>query len=130
MIGSRLKISYVPQDCSHIIGDMDDFICSYHVDITLVKTILRKLGFSRLHFERRLEELSEGQKKKMMIAISLATSAHLYIWDEPLNYIDIFSRMQIEKLILEYQPTLLFVEHDTFFQDSIATKIIDFDELI
>ena len=130
MIGSRLKISYVPQDCSHIIGDMDDFICSYHVDITLVKTILRKLGFSRLHFERRLEELSEGQKKKMMIAISLATSAHLYIWDEPLNYIDIFSRIQIEKLILEYQPTLLFVEHDTFLQESIATKIIDFDELI
>ncbi len=32
----------------------------------------------------------------MMIAISLATSAHLYIWDEPLNYIDIFSRIQIE----------------------------------
>ena len=130
MIGSRLKISYVPQDCSHIIGDMEEFILSYQVDITLVKTILRKLGFARWHFERRLEELSEGQKKKMMIAISLATSAHLYIWDEPLNYIDIFSRIQIEKLILEYQPTLLFVEHDTFFQETIATKIIDFDELI
>lgn len=128
--GNRLKISYVPQDCSYLKGQLDDFIDDYQVDNTLVKTILRKLGFSRIHLDKNLEQYSEGQKKKVMLAISLATTAHLYIWDEPLNYIDIFSRMQIEKLILQYQPTLLFVEHDTFFQEKIATKIIDFDELI
>lgn len=128
--GSQLKISYVPQDCSTLFGSLDDIIKQYHVDPTLVKTILRKLGFLRIHFEKQLQYYSEGQKKKVMLAISLATPAHLYIWDEPLNYIDIFSRMQIEKLILEYQPTLLFVEHDTFFQDVIATKIIDFEQLI
>lgn len=105
-------------------------IKSYNVDETLVKTILRKLGFSRIHLEKSLENLSEGQRKKVMLAISLATSAHFYIWDEPLNYIDIFSRMQIEKVLLEYQPTLLFVEHDTCFQEKIATKIINFNELI
>lgn len=48
--------------------------------------------------------------------------AHLYIWDEPLNYIDIFSRMQIEKLLLKYKPTMLFVEHDVRFREKIATK--------
>ena len=47
----------------------------------------------------------------MLLAASLLTPAHFYIWDEPLNYIDVFSRMQIEKLLLEYQPTMLFVEH-------------------
>ena len=128
--GSRLKISYVPQDCSMLSGSFLSFVESYDVDTTLVMTILRKLGFSRSHFEKNLEDLSEGQKKKVMLAISLATSAHLYIWDEPLNYIDIYSRMQIEKMVLEYQPTLLFVEHDYFFQEKIATKVIDFDELI
>lgn len=127
--GSRLKISYVPQDCRFIHGELDDLIDKSDVDETLVKTILRKLGFSRIHLEKRLEDLSDGQKKKVMLAISLATSAHLYIWDEPLNYIDIFSRMQIEKVILEYKPTLLFVEHDTYFQDTIATHMIDFDRL-
>lgn len=130
MKGSQLKISYVPQDCSQICGTYDEMITQQQVDKTLVLTILKKLGFSRLHFEKRLEQLSEGQKKKVMLALSLATSAHLYIWDEPLNYIDIFSRMQIEKLILEYTPTLLLVEHDQFFQEKIATKVIDFDELI
>lgn len=130
MKGSQLKISYVPQDCSQICGTYDEMITQQQVDKTLVLTILKKLGFSRVHFEKRLEQLSEGQKKKVILALSLATSAHLYIWDEPLNYIDIFSRMQIEKLILEYTPTLLLVEHDQFFQEKIATKVIDFDELI
>lgn len=47
-----------------------------------------------------------------MIAASLLTPAYLYLWDEPLNYIDVFSRMQIEKLIAQFQPTMLIVEHD------------------
>ena len=73
-----------------------------------------------------MEDYSEGQKKKVLIAASLITPAHLYIWDEPLNYIDVFSRMQIEKLILDAKPTMLIVEHDTRFQEKIATQIIKF----
>ena len=71
-----------------------------------------------------MEDYSEGQKKKVLIAASLVTPAHLYIWDEPLNYIDVFSRMQIEDLILKFKPTLLFVEHDVRFTEKIATKEI------
>ena len=60
----------------------------------------------------------------MLVAASLLTPAHLYVWDEPLNYMDVFSRMQIEKLILDYEPTMLFVEHDNAFRQSIANKTI------
>ena len=72
-----------------------------------------------------MEDFSEGQKKKVLIASSLLTPAHLYIWDEPLNYIDIFSRMQIEKLLTEYEPTMVFVEHDVRFREKIADKIME-----
>ena len=51
--------------------------------------------------------------------------AHLYVWDEPLNFIDIYSRIQIENLILEYRPTMIFVEHDKAFRDKIATAAIE-----
>ena len=61
----------------------------------------------------------------MLLAASLCQSAHLYLWDEPLNYIDLFSRMQIEKLIMEYRPTLLFVEHDVRFREKIATAVVN-----
>ena len=43
---------------------------------------------------------------------------------EPLNFIDVFSRMQIEKLILQYKPTMLLVEHDVRFQEKVGTDII------
>lgn len=76
-----------------------------------------------------MEDFSAGQKKKVVIAKSLCESAHLYLWDEPLNYIDVFSRIQIEKAILEYRPTLMFVEHDEAFCVNICTKSIDLCEL-
>ena len=71
--------------------------------------------------------MSEGQKKKVLIAKSISQRANLYIWDEPLNYIDILTRMQIEEAILKYKPTLIFVEHDETFIKKIATKIIHID---
>ena len=89
------------------------------------RALLRKLDFERVQFEKNLENLSGGQKKKILIAASLCEQAHLYIWDEPLNFVDVLSRVQIEELILKYQPTLLFVEHDVMFQEHVATKLIN-----
>ena len=101
-----------------------DFAAESGIDETLFKTILRKLDFSRAQFEKDMAGYSAGQKKKVLLARSLCQSAHLYVWDEPLNYIDLFSRIQLEQLILEYQPTMLLVEHDRSFLDAVATKII------
>lgn len=119
-----LKISYVPQSTDFLRGSLDEYADSLGIDISLFKAILRKLDFSREQFGRRMEDFSEGQKKKVLISASLCEKAHLYIWDEPLNYIDIISRMQIERLIKEYSPTLLFVEHDLAFAESMADKTV------
>ena len=83
---------------------------------------MRKLDFSRVQFEKRMEDFSAGQKKKVLLAKSLCEPAHLYVWDEPLNYIDIYSRIQIEELIRAFSPTMIFVEHDLAFQNAVATK--------
>ena len=72
-----------------------------------------------------MSRYSAGQKKKVLLAKSLCERAHLYIWDEPLNYIDVLSRIQIEDLLLEYAPTMIFVEHDEVFQEKVATKIVE-----
>ncbi len=54
--------------------------------------------------------------------------SEIYIWDEPLNYLDIQSREQIENMIIKYQPTMLFIEHDEVFINKIATKVIELDD--
>ena len=123
-IGSRLVISYVPQDTSFLAGDLSEFAEIRQIDESLFKAILRKLDFSRVQFEKDMSDYSAGQKKKVLIAASLCTQAHLYVWDEPLNFIDVLSRMQIEELIQTYSPAMLFVEHDRAFCDNIATKIV------
>ena len=72
-----------------------------------------------------MAEYSAGQKKKVLLAASLCEQAHLHVWDEPMNYIDVLSRIQFEELILTYRPTLLFVEHDRSFCEKIATRSIE-----
>lgn len=124
-LGSGLKISYVPQDTSFLCGSLDDFADEQGIDHSLFKAILRKLDFARVQFEKPLEDYSGGQKKKVLIAASMSTQAHLYIWDEPLNFIDVFSRMQLESLIASYSPTIVFVEHDEQFTENTATKVIN-----
>ncbi|CQR55855.1 Lsa family ABC-F type ribosomal protection protein [Paenibacillus riograndensis] len=125
MKDSQLKISYVSQDTSHLQGSLADYIRDNGIDETLFKSILRKLDFSRNQFEKDLSTYSGGQKKKVLIAKSLSEQVHLHIWDEPLNFIDVISRMQIEELLLEYTPTILFVEHDREFCSNVATKTIE-----
>ena len=123
-VASGLTISYVNQDTSFLSGSLRKYCEKQGLDESLFFAILRQLDIGREQFVKKMEDFSEGQKKKVLIAASLLTPAHLYIWDEPLNYIDVFSRMQIEKLILKAKPTMLVVEHDVRFQEKIATKIV------
>ena len=121
-LGTNLIVSYIPQDTSFLYGGLKEYALAENIDESLFKAILRKLDFSRVQFEKDISEFSEGQKKKVLLAKSLCQSAHVYIWDEPLNFIDVISRMQIESFILKSRPTMVFVEHDGAFNDAIATK--------
>ncbi|MBR5937126.1 MAG: ABC-F family ATP-binding cassette domain-containing protein [Clostridiales bacterium] len=121
----HLKISYINQDTSHLHGDLRTHAFENGVDYSLFLAVLRQLALEQVQFEKNIEDFSEGQKKKVLIATSLLTPAHLYIWDEPLNYVDVFSRIQLEKLITEYQPTMLIVEHDVRFREKMATKVVE-----
>ena len=118
----NIKISYVSQDTSFLCGTLSSFAYDNKIDETLFKTILRKMDFDREQFNIPIENFSEGEKKKILIAKSISEQANVYIWDEPLNYIDIFTRIQIENIIKKYNPTMIFVEHDETFSCNIATK--------
>ena len=121
-IASNLVISYVPQETDFLRGDMRSFIQQSGVDETLFKAILRNMDFGRELFDQPIHAMSQGQKKKLLLARSLCIPAHLYVWDEPLNYIDVYSRKQVEALIAQSQPTLLLVEHDAVFLENVCTR--------
>lgn len=108
-------------------GDTFGFCEKSQIEEALFKAILRKLDFERIQFEKEIQDFSGGQKKKVLIAKSLCEQAHLYVWDEPLNFVDLYSRMQIEQLIREFSPTMLLVEHDQAFREAVATKTVQIE---
>ena len=121
---NQLKISYVSQKTDHLCGTLKCYAENLRIDLSLFLAMLRKLGFSREQFEHSIETYSAGQKKKVLIAGSLCERSHLYIWDEPLNYIDLISRIQIENMILSGSPAMIFVEHDAAFREKVADSVI------
>ena len=106
-------------------GNLKNFANENNIDESLFKAILNKLDFNKTQFDKDISNFSEGQRKKLNLAKSLCEKAHIYIWDEPLNYVDIYSRRQIEDLILNNKPTMIFIEHDADFVEKCATKIIE-----
>ena len=123
-VGSGLTISLVTQDAAHLKGKLSDLARNSGIEESLFLAMLAKLDVPKSQMEKDMSSLSAGQKKKVLIAKSLCEKAHLHIWDEPMNYIDVISRMQIENLLLEYAPTILFVEHDKTFCENVATKTV------
>ncbi len=126
-VASGMTVSYVNQDTSFLSGTLRKYCETKGLNESLFLAVLRQLDFGREQFIKNMEDFSEGQKKKVLIAASLVTPAHLYIWDEPMNFIDVFSRMQTEKLILKYEPTMMLVEHDVRFREKVATNVIYLD---
>lgn len=122
-----LTISMLEQDASGISGTLGDYAENCGADPDLMRAILAKLDFSRREFLSRIENYSEGQKKKVLIACSLAKPANLFIWDEPLNFVDILSRIQLEKLLAENSPAMLLAEHDRYFCENTDTERIFID---
>ena len=113
------------QDASGLRGKLTDFALNSGIEESLFLAMLAKLDVPKTQMEKDMSALSAGQKKKVLLAKSICEPAHLHIWDEPMNYIDVISRMQIEELLLQFQHTILFVEHDKVFCEKIATKFVN-----
>jgi lincosamide and streptogramin A transport system ATP-binding/permease protein len=106
-------------------GYLNDYLCSGDVNINLFRNIMGVLGVGGEIFDRPLETFSMGERKKVDLCRSFISPVNFLLWDEPLNYIDLFSRQQIEDVILKYKPTMIFIEHDKYFIEKVATRIVN-----
>ncbi|GAB2022642.1 ABC-F type ribosomal protection protein Lsa(A) [Pseudolactococcus yaeyamensis] len=120
-----LNISYVRQIYEDNQGDLKSFSDQHQLDYTAFLNNLRKLGMARTVFHQKIEDMSMGQQKKVELAKSLSQSAELFIWDEPLNYLDVFNHEQIETLLQTVKPALIVVEHDVTFVKNVADQVIE-----
>lgn len=109
-------------------GSLRDTLAAANIDETEFRQYMGVLGLDGDIFERDLATFSQGQLKKVDLIRSMLEDADLLLWDEPLNYVDLYSREQLERAIVKDAPTLLFIEHDRSFVSKVATRVIDLDD--
>lgn len=131
IINQLNKIAYLPQD-SIIDSDISviDFIQSQNTDISEEKkyemnSILTKLGI--FEFNKKMGNLSGGEKKRVMLAATLVKSCELLILDEPTNHLDIDMINWLEKYLIKYNKAILLVTHDRYFLERVVGKIVELD---
>lgn len=119
-MANNLKISYLRQD-NELEGTIRQLAERKQISPELVFSNLRKLGFERDLFDQPVEKMSQGQRRKVALALSLSESANLYFWDEPLNYLDVITRQQIIDAIKKQRPTMLLIDHDKDLIDAVSS---------
>ncbi|OZU87711.1 multidrug ABC transporter ATP-binding protein [Virgibacillus indicus] len=93
---------------------------------TTAKTVLTKLGITQ--FDKKITELSGGQKKRVAIAKALIQPADLLILDEPTNHLDNETVEWLEKFLQSYKGSLLLVTHDRYFLNRVTNRIYELDK--
>ncbi|SNX53088.1 ribosomal protection-like ABC-F family protein [Thermoanaerobacterium sp. RBIITD] len=92
---------------------------------TEIRTLLGSFLFSGDDVFKTIDKLSGGEKARISLLKLILSKANFLLMDEPTNHLDLKSKEVLEKALLDYDGTLLFVSHDRYFIDKIATKVLE-----
>lgn len=90
-----------------------------------VTGILKGLGFTEEEFDKKMNELSGGQKTRVSLGKLLVTKPDVLLLDEPTNHLDIESIRWLETFLLNYKGAVLIVSHDRYFLDRVVSKVVE-----
>lgn len=127
---NNLKVAYLAQDDKFV---LENTILEEIARITKtkeeesynMKSILNKLGL--INHERKIKELSGGEKKRLALACTLITPSDLIILDEPTNHLDIWMINWLEKYLIKFNKAILLVTHDRYFLERVTKKIMELE---
>ena len=90
-----------------------------------VTGILKGLGFTEEEFDKKMNELSGGQKTRVSLGKLLVTKPDVLLLDEPTNHLDIESIRWLETFLMNYKGAVLIVSHDRYFLDRVVSKVVE-----
>ena len=125
-INPNIKIGYFSQDFTNLnmhTSIIENVMKDTNQSEVFVKNILANLLFKDKDLDKKIKDLSGGERVKVSIAKILVSESNLLLLDEPTNSLDIASIEALEDLLKKYNGTILLVTHDKTFIDHIATDI-------
>lgn len=128
-LGTNVQCGYYDQE--HQVLDMNktlfDEIQDTYPDMnnTKVRNVLAAFLFTNDDVFKKIGELSGGERGRVLLAKLMLSNANFLLLDEPTNHLDMASKEILESALNKYTGTCLFVSHDRYFINSVATRIID-----
>ena len=125
--GSNLKIGYIPQEIEFynenktVLDEAKRYYIGYESNL---RSALSKFYFTQDNVFKKLNTLSGGERIRLKLFCVMQDNYNLLIMDEPTNHIDINTREILEKALLKFNGTLIFISHDRYFINKLATKIV------
>lgn len=128
-IGTNVEIGYYDQAQMNLDEDntiMEELHNMYpSMDNTAIRNNLAAVGFTDEDVFKSIKALSGGEKGRVSLCKLMLSDANFLILDEPTNHLDMESKDILEKALNEYDGTLLFVSHDRYFVNRVATKVLE-----
>lgn len=128
-IGTKVDIGYYDQNVNQLNPNLTvlETLWQAHdtVDEWKIRSILGSFLFTGETVEKKVAMLSGGEKARLSLALLASDHDNTLLLDEPTNHLDIDSKEILEEALIDYDGTLLFVSHDRYFINRIATQILE-----
>ena len=129
-LGTSIKIGYIMQNI--VFENINQTILEFFLENnnlgeTEARSILAKYGFRGASVFKKIGKLSGGEKVRLILLNLIRKDINLLILDEPTNHIDIDTREILEEALSKYPGTVLFVSHDRFFINKLATRVLNIE---
>lgn len=132
LMGHQIEAGYFDQQLAQFTTDktvLDELWDSYpDLDRTQVRTVLGSFLFTADDVFKTVDVLSGGEKVRLSLAKLMLQQANFLILDEPTNHLDILGKEALEEALRDYTGTMLFVSHDRYFIQKLASAILVIDE--
>ena len=131
-IGANVEIGYYDQEQQELSDEktlFEEMSDAYpDLDNTKIRNVLAAFLFTGEDVFKKISMLSGGERGRLSLAKLMLSGANFLILDEPTNHLDMESKEVLENALNSYNGTILFVSHDRYFINKVATRILDLKE--